>query len=365
MNRIINIALFLILVSFSAVAQNKKDSTGNNQPDLYKENYNLRNEIKAKDKQIEAKDKQIEGLNEQIEKLKAELQTLKDNARTSVLKKEIEDLKQQIEDLCADTARLNVSVESLKKQNKELSDKKKKDKDTKTADLERKIAEMEAELNTLHHIKQIYLKQKVDNLSSDFLDKPLSQIDLAELENAQKEFAQFASEDKSIATAANQLSALKTDYQIYSEAVTAVNSPYNAAIINKIKNPLFKLYEKTPDTPKSNPGDKNKKEEIYALYWQLNNYESKISIFKELLTIVDRRISNNQGEEWDYANNEINKLEKEKQSVTSVCAIPYLKTLYDDYYQKLEGRYNPKAVRKVSDSEYKAIHDAITNLKID
>ena len=135
---------------------------------------------------------------------------------------------------------------------------------------------------------------------------------MAELKNAQKEFAQFASEDKSIATAANQLSVLIEDYQLYSDAVTAVNSPYNAAIINKLKNPLFKLYERTPDSPESNPGDKNKKEEIYTLYWQLNNYESKISIFKELLAIVDRRISNNPGEEWDYANNEINKQEKEK-----------------------------------------------------
>ena len=342
MNKVISIALFGVLLSVSAIAQNNNGATDNEQLDLLRENRELR--------------QQIDKLNKQLDDCKAQ----QDKSKTSVLKQEIEKWKGDYDALCAENIKLKEKVDSLNKVNRELRTSKNKDKDKATKDLEEQlrnakaeIALLKEELSNLQSIKKIYLKEMVANLKEDFLDKPFSQIDNAKLQNVEKDFAQFANEDKSIENAYKQLSTMKKDYMLYLDGIKAVNSPYDAITINKIKTPLYNLYEKIPDSQSA------KKSEIYSLYWQLNNYESKISVFKQLVTIVDQRIKSNPGLEWDYAKTEIDSQESEKKVVTSICAIPYLKQLYEDYFKKLEGRYNTK---KISESDYKTVHDNIMNL---
>ena len=322
----------MVLTLFSS-AYAQKDSTKKAQQDLYKEIYDLRKNISAKDDTIKKLRKDTASLQAKLSAKEKELQT----SKSSVLKKQNDSLSARIKlleviviRLQSDSISLATQLSKTKKELDSLSsakknnDKLKKD-NKKQADT---IRMLKNELAKLQPFKQKYLSQMAENVDDDFLNKPFKDIDSVEFEKALKEFNDFASEDKRIAAAAKKLSALKNDYILYRKGVAVVNSPYNATKIKEIKDPLYNLYNKTPQS--------DKKDDIYNFFWQVNNYASKVNVFKNLIKDVDKRINANKNDAFAFADLELKNQEKKSQAITAIQQIPYLKKLYDDYYAALK-----------------------------
>ena len=331
MSRII-LGILMVLTLFSS-AYAQKDSTKKAQQDLYKEIYDLRKNISAKDDTIKKLRKDTASLQAKLSAKEKELQT----SKSSVLKKQNDSLSARIKlleviviRLQSDSISLATQLSKTKKELDSLSsakknnDKLKKD-NKKQADT---IRMLKNELAKLQPFKQKYLSQMAENVDDDFLNKPFKDIDSVEFEKALKEFNDFASEDKRIAAAAKKLSALKNDYILYRKGVAVVNSPYNATKIKEIKDPLYNLYNKTPQS--------DKKDDIYNFFWQVNNYASKVNVFKNLIKDVDKRINANKNDAFAFADLELKNQEKKSQAITAIQQIPYLKKLYDDYYAALK-----------------------------
>lgn len=307
MSRIVYILLFILTIPLSVQAQNKKDS--------------LTMRVSALEKELAQKNAEISKLETKLSDAEAKINSLKESTKNSSYKIKIEELERHIESLIQDSLYLVSQIDTIKKINR--------NKNTEYSELKKKNAKiidsLQKEIIVLKKIKSIYLAQMSENAGKDFFDKPFSKIDSAQLTKTCNEFAEYAADDPKIAETSAKLNSLKNDYLIYSQAIKALNSVYDYNVVQKILIPTRAIRDKTPEN------QKEKKDELETLAWQLNNYKSFVLDFKNTVAAVEKSIGRNPTNTWDYVNDI---LQERKEGLQ---VIPYLSKLYAEYESALEA----------------------------
>ena len=316
-------ALFCCSVSFKA--QNNNDSL-----QLYRENYNLKKELANKNAIIT----QLEHDLAQMKMEKTKVDSLLRMERTLGRSKE---LKSQIQELENENKRLLLALNECTSGKDATIDRLMLEGREQVARLQQQhiddsiaIVSLRADLSELSNFRKMWIAQLAESVNERWLEKPYSQINIQELENALKQYDEFASSDKRIADALDKLKVLLKDCQIYNQGIHIVNALYEKERINSILVPLKSLRDKTTDP--------TKKKELSLLYWQLDNYGVTIEIFQDVIKAVDEQILglNAHKAAWPLVKAVLDKQEKDDEYITAIKKIPWLSKQYDAYYQSLE-----------------------------
>lgn len=287
---------------------------------------------KAKDSEISKLQKEIDGLNKKIDKLntdkdkaeknKAQSDSLLKVEKNSGEKKQLNDRIEELENQIAEVKKNNIAEnQKLSDQIYQLSEQHKEDLKT--------IADLEAQLENLSDIQAVYLADLSQNVDKDWLNKPYSQIDVNELEKALRNYRKFASQDQNVANAAAKLSDFYADCKIYKNGVDAVNSQYESVSVAKNLANVKSLLDRVKDPVK--------KGEVEVIYNQLNNYQSTIEIFQDVITAVDEQIKGKKhAMARPLAMARIKTLEEEDGYITPLKEIPWVAKQFDAYIKALE-----------------------------
>ena len=298
--------------------------------DPYKELYTLKKEIEKKDAKIEkleldlAKMKSEKNMTDSLLKveramgkskeMKSQLQLLEiENAK---LKKELANCSNQIDEALAKQAKVNLDIITQYQQQHSKDS-------IEIENLKRNLADLSS-------FRKMWIAQLAVSVNDKWLNKPYSQINIAELETDLKQYEEFASTDNKIADARDKLKVLLQNCRAYEKGKNLVNSEYNKTSINNIILTIKNLRDKITD--------RNKKDELSLLYWQLDNYGITIEIFQDVIKAVDEETKDmiSHKAAWPLAKAVIDKMEKEDEYITAIKKIPWLSKQYDLYYKTLE-----------------------------
>lgn len=297
--------------------------------DAHAQNEQAINPLKANAdsiKTIEFLNKEIASRNKTIEKLNAEIEELKAKIREGKAAK----YKQQIEQLKRDSLNLSNQLTTVTKKvqnvNKEQIDAltKQHKKDSLT------IASLQNKLDELQDFRTKWLTQLAESVDEKWLSKPYSAIDINELERALLQYEEFAPADKRISDARDKLKILLGNSLLYQKGLRAINSEYNAEIVNSLIAPMQALRDSVKDSI-------NKKD-VTNICWQLNNYSITVEIFQEVIGEVNKAVNGqqNQAGAWPLANATLEKQEKESEYITAIQEIPWLAKQYIEYLKALK-----------------------------
>lgn len=278
--------------------------------DLLKENRNLRKRIERLQADSAKQDSRIALLTKEKEKADSLLNEEKKKNDAKAEKKNKLDAELQA---CAD---------ERAKQHKQDS--------TEIAALQQQIGSLNSELSDLSSFRQMWIAQLAESVDRDWLTKPYSKIDLAELEKAVGQCEEYSSSDEKIAGAYKKLVALLDEYYLYIEGQELVNSQYDREKISAMAPKINALLGKTQDP--------DKKDELSSLSWQLNYYRSTLRVFQDLIVDVDKQLKDESSHRaaLPLANVVIEQAESNDGIVTAIRKIPWLSDQYDDYYKALQ-----------------------------
>lgn len=317
-NIIFLISLFLCFAD--AHAQNKKAINP------LKANADSIKTIEFLNKEIASRDKTIEKLNAEIEELKAKIR----EGKAAKYKQQIEQLKcdslnlsNQLKTVTKEVQNVNKEqIDALTEQIDALTEQRKKDSLT--------IASLQNKLDELQDFRTRWLTQLAESVDEKWLSKPYSAIDINELERALQQYKEFAPADKRVSDARDKLKILLGNSLLYQKGMRAINSEYNAEIVNSLIAPMQAL--------RDNMKDSINKKDVTNLYWQLNNYSITVEIFQEVIGEVNKVVKGqlSQAGAWPLANATLEKQEKESEYITAIQEIPWLAKQYTEYLEALK-----------------------------
>ena len=324
------IKLILLFSFFCCNVSLNAQDTGEDTVDPYKEIYNLKNKLEKRDATIEELKKKLAKI--EVEKAKADslLKVEKVTGKSKELKTQQKELEQENKRLKAELEKCSADVEmKVGQQTNGLHDQIAQLLQQHTDD-SLEIASLEKDLSELTNFRKMWLAQLAESVNEKWLEKPYSQIDVQALENALKQYEEFASSDQKIADARDKLKVLFGECQIYNQGVSIIKNPYDKTRIDMVKDPLKELRDKT-----TNPDNKK---ELAMLYWKLDNYGVTVEIFQDVIKAIDEQISGMTGHKqaWPLVKAVLDKQEKENEYITAIKKIPWLKEQYDEYYEYLE-----------------------------
>lgn len=320
--------IILLVVLFNCtLLLRAQDANGT---DLYKENYDLKKELKEKDDKIKELEERLAQMTLERNRVDSLLKEEKAVGKSSEVKAHIRKLEKEIKELeaklqdCAANAETAVNQQTQANQEQILRLRQQHSQDS------IEIASLKSELSDLSDFRKMWLAQLAESVNEKWLDKPYSKIDVNELQKALAQYEEFASTDQRIADASVKLKELLAACQLYEQGVKVVSSPYDASQISAIAAKIKNLRDNTADS--------EKKKELSSLFWQLDNYGVTVEIFQDIIKAVDEQISGQDRHKaaWPLVNAVMEKLEKEDEYITAVKKIPWLSEQYGLYYDALK-----------------------------
>ena len=224
-------------------AESVKSSDSLNEETTSKENEEIE-KWKAKVKELESKNKE---LNSALRAEKREGKSAKYGQRIKQLQQDSSALSDKLATM-VEVAEL----ETCKKQNILLNEQQEKDKST--------IASLRKELKELQRFRIKWLTQLAESVDEKWLNKLYSTIDVNELEMEFQQYEEFAAVDPKVANARDKLKILLGNSQLFQRVVNAINSEYNAEVVNSLIAPMRTLCDNTKDA--------DIKSDIDNFYWK-------------------------------------------------------------------------------------------------
>lgn len=317
MKRITLLFLFPLLCSNAAFAQ--EDNSRDDVDNVYKENYNLKEELEKKNKKIEELTKEIEKLTN--EKKKKPSKDKKEEGKKD-LERKVAELRDTIAMLRAgndEDVKEQYAKDSL--QIAQLLAQQAKDKE--------EIERLSQELSSLNNFKGLWLLQLAESVDSEWMDKAYSQINPEKLEKDLSQFKEFAGSDEKVNNAYQKLQRLYDEYRVYAEGLKCVQSPYDGQKVSQAQSKVKNLMNKQS-------GDKQN--DLNTVSKMLGDYKVNLEIFQDLLTAVNTAIEGQSTSKTAFplAKVTIDEMEKDGESITCIKTIPWLKEQYEIYYKGLE-----------------------------
>lgn len=291
---------------------------------------------KQDEKNIQSLEKNLKDRDETIGKLEIELAELKaeNEQLDSALQAEIKEgkaakYKKQIKQLKKDSLdlfqQMGTALEAMQQEHQKqidiFADKHEKD--------SLAIVALQEELNGLEEFRIKWLAQLAESVDEKWLNKPYAAIDVTALEKDYAQYEQYAPMDAKVDEAKDKLTPFVVNTRLYQRGKEAVDTVYNAEVVNSLIEPMRTLRDSIPE------GDN--RDDVANLYWQLDNYAITIKIFQNVIKAVNKQV---QGQSaagaWPLAEAELDKQEKEFEYISAIKDIPWLATQYDEYYKLLE-----------------------------
>lgn len=322
MKKLISILIAALCSTIVCYAHNPKDDDN----ELYKRIVELQDTAKAKEKEISKLRKELAALQDEYAKVADQLEAEKN----SVKKNELKELKKQISQLQKDSADCADNLETiLKKQADEYEKQLAKLRQQHSKD-SANLAAMQQGLDELKNFRQLWIADMAKSVDEQWMKKPFSQIDIAELEKVYQQCEEFSKTDKKIAEAGRKLKLLLNDCKIYQQGMTAINSPYNAASVHSIASSVKDVQSRMVDEVKKN--------ELKTLIGKLNDYGVTVEIFQDVIKAVDKAITgqDNHNAAWRLAIATIDKQEKDNEYISAIKEIPWLEDQYNAYYEAIK-----------------------------
>ena len=301
--------------------------------ELQDDNELLKGDIKVKDIELSANSKTIDSLNKQLAKLEKseeELNKLKNASSKKQLDELNKLLKQKSDSIVSLSNQISDFVESI----------------------EKKVQDLEKNNKQLTENFKPFVSQMADAVDNTWYPRVFSSMTLAELTAACENYKKMSSIDPKIVEASKKMNALLTDFKTYQMGVNFVNSTYNNATKDAVYKSIDKLYRNCDSKFKA------KKDELYDLAYNINNYSSytkdlqtHIHEIDEALKIKNKHITPNKIEEY------LNKPEVKNSLDEIKSSIPYLANIWQEYYNTLQA--NLKAGKFTISTP---AHDAIMSL---
>lgn len=309
--------LFLIGIALclgGTYAQNEEAAEAQKQDE--KAIQSLIEELKDKDERIGKLEIELAELETENERLDSALQAEIKEGKAAKYKKQIKQLQK---DSLALSEQMEEALEAMRQEHQKqiniFADQHEKD----SLD----IVALREELNGLKDFRVKWLAQLAESVDEKWLNKPYAVIDVTALEKDYAQYEQYAPMDAKVAEAKDKLTPFVANAHLYQRGKEAVNTIYNAEVVNSLIEPMRTLRDSLPEG--SNQDD------IDNIYWQLDNYAIAIKIFQKTIKEVNDKVKNRtQSAALPLAKQIIENKESE------LKMIPWLATQYDEYYKLLE-----------------------------
>lgn len=239
---------------------------------------------------------------QQIKKLRQDSINLSNKLTTMVAVTELNECKKQVETLTGQHGKDNSTIVSLQDKLKELQD---------------------------FCIKRSTLL--AESVGERWLNKSYSAIDVNELEMDFQQCEKFTSADHpEITNAKKQLKVLLDNSRLYQKGVNAINSEYNAEVVESLETPMHTLCDHTKNA--------DVKSDVEYLYWQLTNYGTTVEIFQDVIGEVNKAIEGQSTHKaaWPLVNAALKKQEDDSEYITAIQKIPWLAKQYEEYFKALK-----------------------------
>lgn len=314
--------LFLIGMTLclgSTYAQNEKEVDAQKQEKVIQ---SLTEELKDRDETIEKLNLLLEKLETENEQLDSALQAERKEGKATTYKKQIKQLKK---DSLALSQQMETALEAMRQEHQKqidiFADQHKKD----SLD----IVALRDELDGLEDFRVKWLAQLAESVDEKWLNKPFAAVDVAALEKDYAQYEQYAPMDAKVAEAKDKLTPFVANARLYQRGKEAVDTVYNAEVVNSLVEPMRALRDSIPEG--------NNRDDVDKLYTQLNDYAITIKIFQNVIKAVNEAV---QGQSaagaWPLAKAALDKQETDFEYISAIKNIPWLAMQYDEYYKLLE-----------------------------
>lgn len=316
----------LLIVTLCSTMVNYAHNPKDDDDTPYKKIVELEDTVKAKEKEISKLRKDLTSLQDKYNKVADQLEEEKNSTK----KNELKELKKQIAQLQKDSADCTNNLETALKKQADKYEKqqaelyKQHSKDSVT------LATLQQELGNLQNFRKLWIADLAKSVDEQWMKKPFSQIDVAELEKIYQQCEEFAKTDKKIAEAADKIKLLLNDYKIYQQGLNAISSPYDASSVQSIASSVKVIRDRIVDEVK--------KEELEAIIGKLDDYSITVKIFQDVIKSVDKAIEGQDRHRaaWPLVKAAIDKQEKDTESISAIKDIPWLENQYNAYYAAIE-----------------------------
>jgi len=200
-----------------------------------------------------------------------------------------------------------------------------------------RIAELEKEVAALEPLRQQWADHLAASLAGKWDGIPYGEINPDSLNEDIALCDQFAPYNAQLRTFATALKQLKDRVDLFDLGVLIVNEPYNKAVVEDVAPKLEALLQAV----RKEKRDARIVNPIAELSDQLSSYGIAVSVFQDLIRVVDPQLARFKSSEvaaWNAASVQIEEKEKTEEAVSLICQIPWLKTQYDAYYKALEAK---------------------------
>lgn len=304
---------------------------------------NLEDSIASLKKALEGKEKEMQELNSDMQKQTSKLNKLqadynhvdslynveKKEGKSALMKKQIKSLQK---DSVALTKRIQFVIDSLNSVHRVQLETMYQQ----MAEDSTQIVKLSEELKDLEDFKIKWLTELAESVNETWLNKTYSAVQFSELEEAYRQYEKYAGASPKVAAARDSLKPFVANCRLYAQGIEAVNSPYDSTKVE----PLVPSMRTLRDTATN---AKNKKD-LNVLTQQLYDYQITVEIFQDVINAVRNVTSGNHDKKlaWPLIKAQLDKMEKEDEYISAVCAIPWLKKQFEEYRKSLEEDcFNP------------------------
>ena len=203
------------------------------------------------------------------------------------------------------------------------------------AGLKDKIASLEKELAELEPIRQQWADHLAVSLDGKWDNVPYGEVNATSLDEDIALCDQFGPYNAKLQQYAGELKQLKDRVDLFDLGTLIVSEPYDKAVVDdvapKVKDLLATVRKEKRDPKLIKP--------VADLSDQLGSYGLALSAFQDLIRSVDPllvRFKSSKVAAWNAASSVIEQKEKDEETVSFICQIPWLKAQYEAYYAALK-----------------------------
>lgn len=304
---------------------------------------NLENSITTLRKTLEGKEKEMEKLNSDIQKQSQKLSKLqadykhvdslynveKKEGKSTLMKKQIKNLQK---DSVALTKRIQFVIDSLNSVHQVQLE----TMHQQMAEDSTQIVKLDKELKGLEEFKVKWLTELAESVNETWLNKTYSAVQFSELEEAYRQYEKYAEASPEVAAARDSLKPFVENCRLYVQGIEAVNSPYDSIKVEPLVPSMRILRDAATNA--------ENKSDLTVLAQQLYDYQVTVEIFQDVINAVRNVISgkNDKRLAWPLIKAQLDKMEKEDEYISAICAIPWLKKQFEEYRKSLEEDcFNP------------------------
>ena len=194
-----------------------------------------------------------------------------------------------------------------------------------------RLAVLNDSLKRFNDFQQFRIDELIKDVDAKWLSKLFSQIDLAELQQECKRYKELVAanpNDKKLTDANYKIQMLLKQKQLFDAGKKAVESSYVAQTVKDLTPRVKALRDELTNA--------DKKKEVARIFSQLYNYRATLMIFQDLINDLEKQ------KNFEGMKKVIEKQEEEDEVRSSIEAIAWLKSQYDQFYQDLQSGIRPK-----------------------